>query len=133
MESKQGAVYYDGLCLACSAEIGHYRKLPGSSAFEFVDITAPEFDAGSHGLNPRDVHNVMHVRDADGVLHRGVDAFRAIWKELPRYHFLFKLSDTAAVRPLLDLGYKAFSIARPYLPRRKAADCVASPYCEVSK
>jgi predicted DCC family thiol-disulfide oxidoreductase YuxK len=133
MGTAQGAIYFDGLCLACSAEINHYRKLKGANQFDFVDITANGFQASEHGLDPYKVHKVMHVRDRDGVLHEGVDAFRAIWKELPRYQFLFKLSDRPWVRPWLEMGYRAFVVARPYLPRRKAADCSASPYCEVSK
>jgi len=133
MESRQGVVYYDGLCLACSAEINHYRKLKGSERFAFVDITAASFKAADHGLDPYKVHKVMHVRDQNGVLHEGVEAFRTIWKELPRYQFLWKLSDGAIVRPILELGYRVFLVARPYLPRRKALDCSASPYCEVPK
>lgn len=133
MESKQGVVYFDGLCLACSAEINHYRKLKGSDSFQYVDITAAGFYAEAHGLNPLKVHKLMHVRDAGGVLHEGVEAFRTIWKEIPRYHFLWKISDSSLARPVLEMGYRAFVVARPYLPRRKALDCSASPYCEVPK
>ena len=130
MKSKQGTIYFDGLCRLCSAEINHYRKLEGSDAFEYVDITAAGFEPKDHGLDPYKVHKVMHVRDASGVLHEGVDAFRAIWKELPRYRFLWMAADQPLVRPILEMGYRAFVLARPYLPRRKALDCSASPYCE---
>jgi predicted DCC family thiol-disulfide oxidoreductase YuxK len=133
MRPDQGVVYFDGLCMACSAEINHYRKLEGAEHFDFVDITANGFEPAAHGLDPHKVHKVMHVRDREGVLHEGVEAFRTIWKELPRYHFLWRLSDSPAVRPVLELGYRAFVVARPYLPRRKALDCSASPYCEVPK
>ena len=133
MELKQGVVYFDGLCLACSAEINHYRKLEGSDSFKYVDITAPDFDAKAHGLDPFKVHKVMHVRDSEGILHEGVEAFRTIWKMIPRYQFLYRISNHAMVRPLLEMGYRAFVVARPYLPRRKAIDCSASPYCEVRK
>ncbi len=137
MEASQirpavGAVYFDGLCMACSAEINHYRRLEGSENFEFVDITAPGFVPEAHGLDPHKVHRVMHVRGPDGVLHEGVEAFRTIWQQLPRYKFLWKISDSQIVRPVLELGYRAFVVVRPYLPRRKL-DCSASPYCEVPK
>jgi predicted DCC family thiol-disulfide oxidoreductase YuxK len=127
---NKGAVYFDGLCMACAAEINHYRRLPGSEKFLFVDITASSFKAEDHGIDPRLAHKVMHVRGVDGKLHQGVDAFRAIWAELPRYQFLHRLSERKTVRGLMDLGYQAFVILRPYLPRKKA-DCSASPYCEV--
>jgi predicted DCC family thiol-disulfide oxidoreductase YuxK len=130
MNLQTGAIYYDGLCIACSTEINHYRKQTGANKFEFVDITQADFKAEDHGIDPFLAHKVMHVRDTDGVLRQGVDAFRAIWKELPRYQFLHRLSDRKSVRSILEAGYKFFVVIRPYLPRRKA-DCSNSPYCEI--
>lgn len=132
MTAKKGAIYFDGLCMACSAEINHYRRLPGSEHFDFVDITQPGFKAEDHGLDPFKVHKVMHVKDLDGVLHEGVEAFRTIWSRIPRYQFLVRLSSNKAVRSVLELGYRSFIVLRPCLPRKKL-DCSASPYCEVSK
>ncbi|MFN7904232.1 MAG: thiol-disulfide oxidoreductase DCC family protein [Pseudobdellovibrionaceae bacterium] len=129
LNPMKGAIYFDGLCMACSAEINHYRKLPGSETFDFIDITAQTFKAEDHGLDPAKVHKVMHVRDSNGVLHEGVDAFRTIWKGIPRYQFLARLSENKLVRWTLEQGYKSFVVIRPYLPRKKM-DCSASPYCE---
>lgn len=130
MKASTGTIYFDGLCVACSAEINHYKKQTGSERFLFVDITATNFKAEEHGIDPFLAHKVMHVKDPDGILHQGVDSFRAIWKELPRYHFLYNLSARKEVRFILELGYKAFVQLRPYLPRKKA-DCSSSPYCEI--
>lgn len=130
MKSQKGEIYFDGLCVACSTEINHYRKQSGSENFSFIDITSPNFKAEHHGIDPKLAHKVMHVRDMQGNLHQGVDAFRAIWNELPRYRFLHRLSERKPVRAILEFGYKAFVKVRPYLPRKKM-DCSASPYCEV--
>ena len=130
MNKQFATVYFDGLCLACSSEITHYKKQKGSESFSFIDITSPGFKAEDHGIDPQLAHKVMHVRGSDGELYQGVDAFRAIWCELPRYQFLYHLSQRKGVRGILELGYRAFVIVRPYLPRRKL-DCSASPYCEV--
>jgi predicted DCC family thiol-disulfide oxidoreductase YuxK len=131
MESALGSIYFDGLCVACTTEINHYRKLKGSEKFLFVDITQSQFKPEEHGLDPFLVHKVMHVRDPQGTLHQGVEAFRAIWKELPRYQFLYKLTENSKVKGVMQWGYDFFVIIRPYLPRRKAADCSQSPYCEM--
>ena len=131
MNKTKGVIYFDGLCKACSAEINHYRKLPGSESFDFVDITSLTFKPEDHGLDPVKVHKVMHVRDSNGVLHEGVDAFVTIWKEIPRYHFLARLSKKQFIRWTLEQGYKAFVVIRPYLPRKKL-DCSESPYCETN-
>ncbi len=132
MKAQLGEIYFDGLCMACSLEINHYRKQKGSDRFLFIDITDPNFKPETHGIDPHLAHKVMHVLGTDGKLHQGVDAFKAIWKELPRYQFLYKLSEKAAVRSVLELGYKFFVVVRPYLPRKKM-DCSQSPYCEVKK
>ena len=131
MKIPTGAIYFDGLCVACSAEINHYRKLPGSEKFAFIDINTAAFRAEEDGIDPYLAHKIMHVRDPNGNLKQGVDAFRAIWKELPRYYFLYRLSKIKAVRTVLEFGYSAFVKIRPYLPRRKA-DCSDSPYCDIT-
>lgn len=132
MNTKALQVYFDGLCPLCSREIDHYRKQKGSGEIQFVDITAPEFDADKLGLDPIRVHREMHVRKTDGSLAIGVDAFIAIWEKLPRYHFAAKLGKKAIPHALLSAGYFLFARVRPYLPRKKAG-CGASPYCEPPK
>ncbi len=95
----------------------------------FVDITQNSFDAAAEGLDPFEVHRVMHVRRADGTLALKVDAFVEIWQQLPRYHWLARLAVRPTLRAILNLGYRAFVVARPYLPRKKNP-CETSPYCE---
>ncbi|MFN7728067.1 MAG: thiol-disulfide oxidoreductase DCC family protein [Bdellovibrio sp.] len=131
-ELQPGIIFYDGLCRACSAEINHYRRLPGSEHFEFLDITRPDFKAETFGIDPQRVHKFMHVQDAAGTMHEGVDAFVAIWSKIPRYHFAARWAKLRPVRAALELGYQGFVVIRPYLPRKKS-DCSASPYCEVPK
>jgi predicted DCC family thiol-disulfide oxidoreductase YuxK len=125
-------VYYDGLCRLCSTEINHYKKQAGAETFRFVDITDPSFVAATEGVDPVQVHKIMHVRNANGELKTKVDAFIAIWEQLPKYKFAAKAAKSSLVRPVLDLGYIAFATIRPYLPR-KTESCEASPYCEVKK
>ncbi len=129
MNTQKGVIYFDGLCLVCSTEISHYQKLPGSENFEFVDITDIEFDPKIHGLDPQRVHKVMHVRDLSGKLYEGIDAFKVIWRQLPKYQFLARASENFIVSALLKFFYQAFVKLRPYLPRKKLA-CADSPYCE---
>ncbi len=131
MKQTKSIVYFDGKCRVCSTEIIHYQKLPGADNFTFVDITLPDFEPEIHGLNPHLVHKVMHVRDKAGNLQQGVNAFRAIWRELPRYRFLYRLSEGRIFRSILEATYTTFSLIRPFLPRKK--NCDESPYCETIK
>ncbi len=134
MKSKESKiqVFYDGLCKVCSTEIAHYQRQAGSDKIEFINICSSQFDAVKEGVNPIDVHKVMHVRRADGSLAIKVDAFIEIWNALPKYQRLARLANKPFVRKGLDAGYSFFAIIRPWLPRKKATDdCSESPYCEV--
>lgn len=125
-------VYFDGLCPLCSREIDHYRKARGSDHLRFIDITHAGFDAAKEGVDPVQVHQVMHVRDQNGKLATGVDAFIEIWKVLPGYNWAARLANRTVPRGLLTVGYYIFAKIRPYLPR-KTADCSASPFCGIPK
>lgn len=122
-------VYFDGLCHLCSREIEHYRKMKGAENLRFMDITSAEFDAVREGLDPRAVHAELHVRDDEGKVHVGVDAFVKIWSHLAALRWL---GPVVAVRPvhwLLEGGYFCFAKVRPFLPRKS---CASSPYCDIS-
>ncbi len=128
---KQLTVYYDEMCVLCAKEIHHYQKQLGSDNINFVDITSPYFDAAKEGVDPFAVHKVMHAKKNDGTLLTKVEAFIAIWQILPKYQWLYKISQNTLVRKLMDTGYVAFAAARPYLPKKKNRDdCSDSPFCE---
>lgn len=133
-KEAQIKVYYDGLCKVCSLEMDHYKKQPQANLIQFIDICQKSFDAKAEGLDPFEVHKVMHVRRQDGTLATKVDAFIEIWKTLPRYKSWAKWAESPFIRKNLDLGYIIFAALRPWLPRRKASeDCSESPYCEVHR
>ena len=126
--SHKNNVYFDGLCLVCSTEINHYKKLDSGHKLDFQDITDPSFNPTQQGLDPHKVHQVMHVKDSNGQIHTGVDAFRIIWQNIPQYNFLNKWSQNRVFNIALNIGYHLFTRIRPYLPKRKA-QCSTSPYC----
>ena len=121
MNNPDLTLFYDGLCPLCSREIAHYRKRAhGDQGVHFVDIADPAFDAGKHGLDPADVHRQMHAKLGDEV-HRGLDAFIAIWGRVRGYAWLARLAKWPGVNLAMRLAYAAFARVRPLLPRRKAA------------
>jgi predicted DCC family thiol-disulfide oxidoreductase YuxK len=109
-------------------EINHYKKQQGADKISFIDITAPSFDAKKNGVDPFLVHKIMHVKRGTQ-LYTKVDAFIEIWKELPKYNWAVGIAKNKLVRPILNVGYEAFAVIRPYLPRKKQS-CEESPYCE---
>lgn len=123
-------VYYDGLCKVCSFEIEHYKKQKGSEKIAFVDITKTGFNAAQEGLDPHLVHKYLHAKNESGQIVSGVETFRLIWQQLPKYNWAYALSKNSLVSLGLNFGYQIFVRIRPFLPRYKD-QCKDSPYCEV--
>lgn len=130
MKNDQIKVYYDGLCVICSSEINHYKKMTGSHKIEFVDITHPAFDITQTNLDPKKIHKELHSMDADGKVHVGVETFILIWSQLNKLKWLSKLARVNLVYKILQVNYSLFVKVRPLLPRRS---CENSPYCEIKK
>ena len=47
-----------------------------------IDISEPQFDAGTFGLDEKTVNKHFHTRDLEGNWHKGIDAFVVIWETL---------------------------------------------------
>lgn len=60
--NQRTTVYYDGLCLLCSREITHYKKMKGSENINFIDITEPSFIARNQDLDIYQENLVKIVR-----------------------------------------------------------------------
>lgn len=125
---KKIEVFYDGLCVVCSAEIEHYKKLKGSENISFVDIANPEFDPAKENLDPHKINVELHARDAQGQLHIGVDAFILIWSQLEKLQWLHRIATKNSVKKFLQFNYQVFVKVRPFLPRKS---CETSPYCDL--
>ena len=118
-------IFYDAKCIVCDTEIGMYKKKDVYNLFEYVDITGPNFKELDE-IDTETLNKYFHVQLTDGTYVRGVDAFMEIWKRLPTWSVLEKLTNNFVFRPLLKMGYFGFIYIRPYLPRRE--DC-ADDYC----
>lgn len=122
-------VYFDGLCHVCYRKVDHYKVMQGAENIVFQDITAPDFDPVSHGLDPVAIHKNLHVRDNSGQVRVGVDGFIAIWNELPSVRFISPIASFGPVHFILRVGYFFFTKVRRFLPRKSCHD---SPYCDLS-
>ncbi|MBC7397227.1 MAG: DUF393 domain-containing protein [Bdellovibrionales bacterium] len=116
-------IYYDGACHLCSREMDHYRKHAKKAHLEFIDIAHPAFSASAEGLDPVKINRDMHVRDAKGNIHTGVDAFIELWRVMPGYAPFSKMAGLPVVNPILKAGYEVFSRIRPLLPKKKNNYC----------
>lgn len=106
MDDKLTTVY-NGACPVCRPEIEHYQRLDakqgGGNAWVNL-YEAPDLLA-RHGLDQEEVKKRLHVIDADGRVHSGVDAFRLIWTAIPRYRWAARIVSWPVVKPAAEFVY----------------------------
>jgi predicted DCC family thiol-disulfide oxidoreductase YuxK len=79
------SVFYDASCALCRAEMGALAGEDANGLLDLVDCSAADFaDAAAlrSGITRDSMMRLMHVRDAQGNWHVGVDAFVAIYRTL---------------------------------------------------
>jgi len=117
MLKNKTKIFYDGNCVVCDYEISHYIRV-APELFELLDISNPAFDSVKYGLNPKALEVDMHVLTPEGEVKIGVDAFAHIWSRIPRYKLADKLIRLPGIYSLAKIGYKGFTVIRPYLPKK---------------
>jgi predicted DCC family thiol-disulfide oxidoreductase YuxK len=110
-------VYYDGACPLCRLEIGHYKTCDRLRAIRFVDVSRADADTGNNLARAAAMAR-FHVRQGNGELVSGAEAFVAVWQVLPRWRVLAQLAKVPGVLPALEGAYRAFLKVRPYISAR---------------
>jgi predicted DCC family thiol-disulfide oxidoreductase YuxK len=109
-------VLYDGACPLCRREIGIYRGLQSSTPVCFADVS----DASQPlpgGTTREQLLARFHVRDAEGRLHSGAQAFLALWATLPGWRWLARLGRLPGAAWAMERVYRLFLRLRPALQR----------------
>lgn len=116
---KQLKIFYDGACFVCHTEIEIYRKHDTGKKLSFIDISLLNFDNQDMPVSKYHLNKYFHIQLPSGLYLNGVDAFMEIWKVLPKWRKLEKLTNNFIFKPMLKIGYFFFVYARPYLPKRR--------------
>lgn len=98
---------YNGSCPVCRTEIDHYRAQDARAGLGlgWIDIGRDPEAARARGFDPIDVRKRLHVLDAHGKVHIGVDGFLLLWSHLPRYRWLGRIVGARGVKPLAVVLY----------------------------
>ena len=109
-------VLYDGACPLCRREIGVYRGLQSSTAVCFADVSdiAQPLPPGT---TREQLLARFHVRNADGRLLSGAQAFLALWAALPGWRWLALAGRLPGVAWAMEHVYRLFLRVRPALQR----------------
>ena len=109
-------VYYNESCSICRAEINHYKK-QNIEEIDWVDITN-NIDAEKETLkNDKTLLRRLHVKK-NGKIFSGAEAFLLIWKNIPKYKFLYKIFKLPIIFQIFFLTYEIIAFFL-YLKNKK--------------
>ena len=97
-------VFFNNSCNICKAEISHYKKYCNDK-IEWIDVTnnieAQKITSKSY----KELLRRMHVIK-DGKVIDGAESFLIIWKNVPKYYFLYKIFKIKPLFFLLNIFYE---------------------------
>ena len=109
-------VYYNESCSICRAEINHYKK-QNIEEIDWLDITN-NVDAENETLkDDKTLLRRLHVIK-DGKLFDGAEAFLLVWKNIPKYKFLYLIFRLPIIFQIFSLCYEVIAFFL-YLKNRK--------------
>ena len=115
-ELPKSTVYFDGSCPLCQAEIGYYRRKDQAGSLCFVDVSE-SVASPPVGITQQRAMERFHVRASDGRVLSGAAAFVEVWTRLPKWRWAARAASRPGVLAALELGYRMFLPARPFLSR----------------
>ena len=108
-------VFYDGSCPLCTAEIGLYRAQDSAGALTLIDVSQEA--ALPDGLTKAAAMARFHVLTDRGQVLSGAAAFVEVWRSLPKWRWLARVSRLPGALWLMERAYLGFLPIRPYLSR----------------
>ena len=97
-------VFFNNSCNICRAEINHYKKHSDAN-LEWVDVTDNQDAQQLTSKSYKDLLRRMHVIQ-DGKVIDGAESFLIIWKNIPKYNFLYKIFKIKPLFFFLNIFYE---------------------------
>jgi predicted DCC family thiol-disulfide oxidoreductase YuxK len=106
-------VYYNSLCPVCRAGIeGQRQRMTAAGEnVEWCDINENPEALAEIGVGLEAVRRKLHVREIDGRLAVGAEAFVALWQRTPGQRWLARAIGRPGPRTLARLAYDSFAAA----------------------
>jgi predicted DCC family thiol-disulfide oxidoreductase YuxK len=105
-------VYYNSACTICDAGIKDQRRRMegrGLKDIEWVDVhTHPEM-VSELGASLEEVRERLHVKDSDGRISVGSDAFTHLWSQTHGQRWLATILQLPALKQVMRLMYNLFA------------------------
>ena len=97
-------VFFNNSCNICKAEINHYKKHCDDN-IEWIDVTNNQEAQKITSKSYKELLRRMHVIQ-DGKIIDGAESFLIIWKNIPKYNFLYKIFRIKPLFLLLNIFYE---------------------------
>ena len=97
-------VFFNNSCNICRAEINHNKKQRDNSV-EWIDVTTNEEAQKVTSKSYKELLRRMHVIQ-DGRVIDGAESFLIIWKNVPKYNFLYKIFKIKPLFFILNIFYE---------------------------
>ena len=97
-------VYYNESCNICRAEINHYKK-QNIEEIDWVDITNNVAAEKETLKDDKALLRRLHVKK-DGKVFSGAEAFLLVWKNIPKYRFLYSIFRLPVIFQIFSLTYE---------------------------
>lgn len=105
-------VYYNSACPVCNAGIKDQRKRMqdcGINDIEWVDVHNNPDAVSEVGSSLEQVRERLYVKDGNGQLSIGADAFIHLWQQTPNQRWLARLFQLPVIQSLARLAYNGFA------------------------
>ena len=111
-------VFYDEQCGLCSKTMRYYRQIAPKGIFDWCDVTESADILQKAGVSLEQALRLLHVQDADGVFHTGIDALILIWEQL---HYWRLLALFISLPIVYQIGALSYTIVAKYRSRKPVA------------
>ena len=109
-------VYFNNSCKICKAEIDLYKK-EKIQEIDWIDITDNSSASKETSKNSKELLRRLHVKDGKKVLE-GAEAFLILWKNIPKYKFLYSIFKLPIIFHIFSLSYEIIAFFL-YLKNKK--------------
>tara|TARA_X000000368_G_C22894986_1_gene651448 strand:+ start:290 stop:640 length:351 start_codon:yes stop_codon:yes gene_type:complete len=97
-------IFFNNSCNICRAEINHYKK-HSNEVLEWIDVTSNHEAQKLTSKSYKELLRRMHVIK-DGKVIEGAETFLIIWKNIPKYNFLYKIFKLKPLFFILNIFYE---------------------------
>lgn len=105
---------YDASCPVCKLEMDNLRERDQLNKLNFVDASAPGFDAAKYGVNLAEVMRVIHGIKPDGTVVTGVEVIHLSYRAAG-LGWLTAASNWPLLKPICNWGYEHFAKNRHWV------------------